>query len=225
MNKIQIAFNGIIVLFCCGISISSFSQKTPGDVKIQAAKPKDKTVTKTVSGDELDKLAVSNQLEYSISLQEVKVNNIPDSVFKLTNLKSLKIEGTDCIALFEEGNNDKNCYKLKEIPKEIFQLKKLEILKLKFNAVRNIPMEIISLQNLKEINFSANDSLQNIERLIGLKNLEELNLSYCGLSKLPQSIGSLKKLKTLTLVSNNFSDDEKKRIINSLPKCKVIFEY
>ena len=91
------------------------------------------------------------------------------------------------------------CWMIREIPKQIANLKKLETLQLNVNAIRTVPQEISALQNLKSLDLTDNPGLSDIDNITTLTNLETLGLFGCGLAKLPANIGQLKKLKYLRL--------------------------
>ncbi|WP_459178599.1 leucine-rich repeat domain-containing protein [Leptospira kirschneri] len=58
-----------------------------------------------------------------------------------------------------------------------------------------------------------------------MKNLETLELTGNQLTFLPEEIGELQNLKELHLQgTNSFSEKEKEKIQELLPKCKIYFE-
>ena len=85
---------------------------------------------------------------YSNQTRIMESNIIPDSVFKITNLKSLSITGMDCdfIELDDQGNDITKCWMIKEIPLKISTLKNLESLQLNVNAIQEIPKVIGQLE-------------------------------------------------------------------------------
>lgn len=86
--------------------------------------------------------------------------------------------------------------RLKEVPKELFNLKQLEILDLNNNAIEYLPQNIEKLENLLELNLNIN-SLKNLPKeIVKLKNLKVLNIKnnkYLELSN--EQISWLKELK------------------------------
>jgi hypothetical protein len=155
---------------------------------------------------------------FSSSTTKLKSNHIPDSIFQMTNLKHISIQGMDC-----DYSNRANCWMISEIPPQIKNLKNLESIHLNVNAISKIPIELAELDKLNSFDLSDNTGLSDISNLSKLKNLERLGLFGCNLTNLPADIGELKKLKYLGLTGNNIDPVELKRIKKVLPNCKIIF--
>lgn len=86
--------------------------------------------------------------------------------------------------------------RLKELPIELFNLSKLEILELNNNNLKLLPKEIANLKNLKILNLNINflETLPN--EIVQLKKLESLNIKnnkYLELNK--EQICWIKELK------------------------------
>lgn len=164
-------------------------------------------------------------ISYNSSTEKLKSNHIPDSVFLMTNLKYLSIQGMDCDYRMsdKDGNDITQCWMLTEIPHQIINLKKLEKIQLNVNAIRAIPIELADLKSLKSLDLTDNSNLSDIENIIRLENLESLGLNGCYLTRLPTNIGQLKKLKSLGLAGNNIDEQEKARIKKALPDCEIYF--
>jgi len=95
-----------------------------------------------------------------------------------------------------------NGNKLKTIPKEIGNWKKLEVLNLNDNVLTSIPKEIGDLKNLKDLYLGRN-KLKTLPKEIGnLKNLEILHLGNNDFKALPKELGNLKKLEVITAPEN-----------------------
>jgi protein scribble len=115
---------------------------------------------------------------------------------------------------------------IKELPRSLFRLHKLQRLGLSDNDVYRIPPEIAQLQNLIELNVSRNDvsdipdelksckmlkildiSSNPIARLpdsiTQVSSLTHLNLNDTSLTKLPQDLGNLCNLKSLEVRENH----------------------
>jgi Leucine-rich repeat (LRR) protein len=150
---------------------------------------------------------------YTISTQQLKSNNIPDSVFQMINLRHLAINGMDC-----DNGNRANCWMIKEIPTEIKNLQNLTTLSLTLNAIKTIPNELAELNNLKLIDLTDNAGLSDVDNIAKIKGLEYLYLYGCGFTKLPDNIGNLKNLKELGLVGNNLDKTEQTRIKKNTSK-------
>lgn len=155
---------------------------------------------------------------YAASTQQLKSDRIPDSVFQLTELRHLSVNGMDC-----DYGDRTNCWMLKEIPSDIKNLKNLITLRLTLNAITTIPNELNQLNNLTLIDLTDNSALTDINSLTKLQNLQYLYLYGCGLTKLPDNIGDLINLKELGLVGNHLDKAEQIRIKKALPKCNINF--
>jgi Leucine-rich repeat (LRR) protein len=155
---------------------------------------------------------------YIISTKQLKSDKIPDSIFKMTNLHTLIISGMDC-----DYGNHTNCWMVKEIPKEIKNLKKLITLRFTQNAIQEIPNELSELKELKLIDLTDNVGLSSVVNITKIKSLESLLLYGCNLTKLPDNIGELKNLKELGLTGNNFDKKEQEKIKKALSNCTIKF--
>jgi len=91
---------------------------------------------------------------------------------------------------------------------------------------------LVTLSNLKKLS-SLNISNCDIDAvLVNIKLLKQLKVLKLGgnkLTGLPDEISELKKLKELTFSQypddfRSFSLDEKKKIVNALPHCKILLE-
>ena len=95
-------------------------------------------------------------------------------------------------------------FKLKTVPKQVFELKSLERLNLSRTKITTLPKQINQLKSLKYLNLSRN-KLTNLPESIGnLDQLKDLNVGYNLLKSLPNSIPNLKSLQTLILNHNEF---------------------
>lgn len=155
---------------------------------------------------------------YATSTLELKSEKIPDSVFRLSKLQHLSINGMDC-----DYGDRANCWMIKEIPTEIKNLKNLITLRLTLNAISTIPNELAELNKLELVDLTDNSGLTNVDVLTKLHNLQYLYLFGCGLTKLPDNINELKNLKELGLVGNHIEIAEQARIKKALPKCDIKF--
>jgi Leucine-rich repeat (LRR) protein len=154
---------------------------------------------------------------YYASTKQLRSNHIPDSVFQMTNLKHLAIQGMDC----DYGDHE-HCWEISEIPIQVKNLKDLETLSLTVNSIDSIPIELTELK-LISIDFSDNAGFQNIDNITKIKSLQYLYLYGCGLTKLPGDIEELANLKELGLVGNSFDKGEQERIKKALPECRIRF--
>lgn len=132
---------------------------------------------------ELDQIKVAG-----LDLSNNKFESVPSSVFRMSNLKSLRI--TFC--------------PLKSLPPSISEAKKLETLRIEYTTeILSLPTEIDGLESLKRLSI-ANTRLANLPASIGeLTNLEVLDLAQVGLPALPLEIGNLKNLKALDVTGGS----------------------
>lgn len=160
----------------------------------------------------LFKLISKNKKLHFLHLQNNELNNLPKSIgriknlktfyssnnnfssslpiefYKLKNLKSIEIQGSD----------------ISIINYKINQLKNLEVLKLHFNKINTLPNSISNLKKLKKLYLSHNQ-IDVLPKDIGELNLTHLSLNNNQISKLPNSITKLKNLDTLYLHNNKIN--------------------
>jgi hypothetical protein len=126
----------------------------------------------------LDSVALAMYQEYT-DLEEALKN--PDNVIKLSLRKK----------------------KLKEFPKQLYQLKNLQYLDLSRNSIKELPDSIVTFRNLQYLIVSRT-GLERLPRNIGeMKNLRHLNVNQNEISVLPFSFGDLENLEVADLWSNN----------------------
>ena len=73
------------------------------------------------------------------------------------------------------------------------------------------------------LNLFRNQLTTLLKEIGDLTNLTYLNLEYNKLTTLPKEIGNLTSLKELYLGGNNFSPEEKQKVENWLPNCKIVW--
>jgi len=106
--------------------------------------------------------------------------------------------------------------KLKELPKEIGQLRQLQTLYLgnsiiaqrlglSSNQLTQLPKEIAQLQQLQELYLRDNQLTQLPKEIGQLQQLQTLDLMENQLTQLPKEIGQLQQLQTLSLSSNQLT--------------------
>lgn len=162
---------------------------------------------------------------YITSTEVLQREDIPDSVFAMTQLRVLSISGMDCdyVIIDKSGNPVKDCWMIRSIPPAIGQLKKLHTLRITLGSFSELPKEIAELQQLRSVDFT-DGVLTNVDGLAGLENLDELYLYGCHLKTLPADLSHWKKLKHLGLTGNPYiSDAEKARVKAALPGCEIVF--
>jgi len=112
-------------------------------------------------------------------------------------------------AIFLSGNQ------LKELPKEIGELKNLTSINLSRNQLKELPKEIGGFKNLTSIDFSGNQ-LKELPKEIGeFKNLTSIDFSGNQLKELPKEIGELKNLTSI-----NLSGDQLKELPKEIGELK-----
>lgn len=96
---------------------------------------------------------------------------------------------------------------LKQIPKEISNLKRLKILDLSGNEFNELPREFSNLNNLEELYLNDEKNLklsETLKVLAKLPKLKSLHLENDNLKELPNEINKLKSLESLYLNENKF---------------------
>jgi len=126
--------------------------------------------------------------------------------------------------LDEEGNDITKCWMISSIPLEIGNLKELESIHMPVNNVKYLPGTMRELKKLRIIDFTDNVPLSDVHVISEIPSLEEAYFFGCSISKLPDDLSALKKLKKLGLTGNQISASEIKRIKEALPQCEVVFE-
>lgn len=162
---------------------------------------------------------------YTASTEELKSIEFPIKVLTMLHLRHLSITGMDCDYRVsdEKGNDVTQCWAIRVLPFDIGNLKELESISMPVNNIQYLPGTMRELKKLRVINFSDN-SLSDVHVISEIPSLEEAYFFGCHLSKLPEDLSALKKLKKLGLTGNQISATEIKRIKAALPQCEVLFE-
>lgn len=168
------------------------------------------------SAQELDSEIVK-KIEDAKSSKELKIKNnnrfseMPDEIFKLTNLKILSFTGSEC--------DVKPCTNISKLPSKIEKLKNLNQLSLVMNGLKSLPVEINSL-HLKSLDLSNNYDI-DISNL-QISTLEILNLNDCNLKSLPSNIFKMVNLKVIGIEGNSeISQTEISLLKQKLPNCVI----
>ncbi len=175
------------------------------------------------------------EIELLTSLTELnlwgnQLSSLPNEIGQLKNLTSLHLGSNQLTSLPNKMGQLRNLTtlsigynKLTSLPDEIGQLTNLTRLSLSRNQLSSLPKELSMLKNLTVL-YLENNLLTHLPNEIGqLKNLTSLDLRENQLSSLPAEIGRLTNLTKLDLRSNKFSDSEKVKIKQLLPKCAINF--
>jgi len=112
----------------------------------------------------------------SDSLSLTGIKEIPKKVFNRTELKYLSIIGQDC------DIKPMDCFAINEVPKDIQNLKNLEVLRLTLNYINKLPIEILELKKLKILDLTDNPNFSDLETVGKIKWLKEFYCYGCNLS-------------------------------------------
>jgi small GTP-binding protein len=130
---------------------------------------------------------LSNLIQLSVHHTEINNYDFLEKLIKIQNLSM--------------GNSN-----LKELPKQLFNLKTLSRLHVSSTSIQFIPNEIKKLVNLKEL-LIFDFKIKNIPNSIGnLIKLERLSIISSGLETIPVTIGDLHKLRHLQLYRNSLKE-------------------
>ncbi len=129
----------------------------------------------------LDSIALSKQIEYTDLALALKN---PEKVYKLNFRKK----------------------KLKEIPKEIYTFKNLQVLNLSKNKLTEIPKGISVLTKLEVLDVSANDIDTLYSEIGQLVNIKKLILNQNIIAHLPPTISNLTKMTFLDMWGNQIQE-------------------
>lgn len=189
----------LIILFCSFFIEIGNAQKGEIYYNFQKAKENPAEVYGLhIAVDQLDgeEHLFLDSLWYFPNLEQLIISNYNNSdkyigfpmfILKLFNLKQLCFKS----------------YTLKDIPKEIKNLKKIECLEFINTRLDRFPINIIQLKKLKTLTIE-NSNLNKIPKLLSkVAQLEHLDLSLNALDTLPLAIHKLKQLKKLKLTNCN----------------------
>ncbi len=121
---------------------------------------------------------------------EKKLNELPEFIGRLTDLKSLILV-----------NNN-----LTKLPESIGQLKGLQLLDVSHNKLASLPKSISKLAELQILNLFDNQFSELPEIIYRLDRLEYLDISTNRIHEIPKGLADLKWLQTLHLSNNQLRD-------------------
>lgn len=140
-----------------------------------------------------------------------RLNEIPNSLFSLTNLQELNLVGHRLEEISPNISNLKNLHtlylsynELQSFPEELCDLYSLKRLYLTYNKIGDgLPIGLSKLSNLEVLYFHGNNLAYIPEQLFELKNLIELDYGGNSLTEIPSSFCHLTKLEKLKIKNNN----------------------
>lgn len=154
--------------------------------------------------------------EYIVSVEKIVlqmgIQQIPDSIGKLTKLKKLDLqrnllghvpETLAQLTNLEELDLSYNA--LKEIPSYIEKFEKLTVLSINDNQPTKFPDFVENLKNLKNLNIKQMELKSFPNSITNLSNLEELDFSCNMLKVWPEDLKKLTKLQKLDASCNSFA--------------------
>ena len=166
----------------------------------------------------LEELPESNFFYWCGAVRKLKLtNNL------LTNLPSVEFPCLENLQILLINNN-----KLRSLPAEIGQLKKLlkidasqnqlkmlpgsigdlhalKILKLDSNKLQRLPVTIGDLESLQQLDLSSNDLWELPDEITLLHSLRRLNMSWNKVFELPDDFGELKALEYFEIFGNKIT--------------------
>lgn len=178
------------------------------NLKVLFLKCSASVMPKVITGSlaSLQTLIVDNEGTQLVALQSLKttqnltclkllhcdLQRIPSSIFSLTNLQEIDLEGND----------------LKTVEEVLsFQhLPRLFTLKMKHNSITYIPVHIGVLESLEQLHLSHNHITTIPSQLFFCSRLYFLDVSHNSLTVIPCEIQNLKRLQHLNVSNNNVSN-------------------
>jgi len=185
-----------------------------------------------------------------LNLSYSGLSRIPSEVYLCENLKSINLIGNELKNWTKVFNDLNRLKKLKEIKISVQELDSMpEKLRAKVTGIKiysqylmDLPLDLFHLKSLTYLDLSGKwykpqqyeartivmTETEKRKRslsseIANLSQLEVLDLRGNGLTKLPDEISKLKKLKSLLLYDNDFSDGEKQQIKKRLSNCEITF--
>lgn len=112
--------------------------------------------------------------------------------------------------------------KLKELPKEIYSFKNLEVLNLKNNRLDSLSKEILVLTKLKHINLAKNKFQVFPTLLFDFNRLEKIELWDNWIQDIPENNPDLKKIKYIDITGVALKPDVYNRLIEKFKNIELI---
>lgn len=196
-------FNNYLIISILSIFFIFISNHTQAQkIRYGYAQDDDGTVYKSLSE------ALQNPDKvYRLKISGKRMDSLPESIFKLYNLKELTI---------------KNC-KLQKLNQNIGQLSNLIYLNVSANHLVRLPQQIADLHQLKGLVISRNHIYELPESICTMTNLEIIDAWDNPLYVLPDSIGKITEtLKIIDLRQIPLRSSEIETMEKQLPKTSVL---
>jgi internalin A len=139
-----------------------------------------------------------------LDLRSMRLGELPESVGRLTWLKSLNLSGNKLTVLPESVERltelvslDFSDNRLAVLPESLGRLTPLQSLNLRSNQLMGLPEGVGQLTELRSLNLSSNKLAELPQRLNRLTQLRELAVSDNDLRELPEWLSQLTALKQL----------------------------
>ncbi len=136
-------------------------------------------IIRKLQQNEIEDLIYLKKLDLSF----VDIEEMPESLGKLTNLEWLDLSRT----------------KIEELSESLGKLTQLEVLYLSGTNIEELPESLGELTNLRVLALSGTKIEELSESLGELTNLQKLDLSFADIEEMPESLGKLTNLEWLDL--------------------------
>lgn len=154
----------------------------------------------------LDTALLNPTKVYRLSLQKMKMKEVPPEVFSFPNLNELDLSRN----------------RLTSIPQELSNLRNLQLLKLSRNRFEKFPESVCILKNLLKLSIDQN-MIDTIPDCVGnLTNLVTIDAWKNDFNYYSPQLRHLKKLRWIDLRGILMSYREQELVIDLLPRAKVI---
>lgn len=146
-----------------------------------------------------------------LSLHSCKIRELPSTLWTLTNLVALSLDGNWLSSISEDigrltqlRNLSVNRNMLAQLPSAIGELTGLISLECGFNEISQLSCEIGRLTNLRNLDVRHNPLIELPDVIHHLTDMRSLNVEECGLVAPPAGIEALTQLEKYTLSDNYF---------------------
>jgi len=159
----------------------------------------------------LKKAKKLTNLALSVYKYEPKLTEMPESICKITNLKTLNLSESGissipkCIKkLTKLQTLELNDNQLTTLPKDLSKLTSLKYLEMGNNPLTTVPSVVKKLPKLESLVLFKNQFSSFPEVICEIKTLKSLSVFNSQLTDLPSCLTKLTKLKELDVSLNNF---------------------